>query len=326
LKILKKFWFVIVVFFLLIGLFIYVTIDDNKGKLKGMKYNGQDVIFSIGDRTITAEMLFDQIATTHPDAINEILLDRFIIDTLNQAMPITKEMREEAEEAVYGLIYNFQYYYGDYYEYYLQQWMASRGYSDITDIQKYTLPNNVIKPRLMKAYFQEHFDQYWSEYSQNRPRLVSHILVKMADSLDPTEEEMAKVKAVEEALKTKSFSEVALEFSDDGSAEAGGLLGIMDDINKSGYVYEFYSVAMVLENDEVSDWTVSSFGWHLIKNEGSSKEKLLVDDVLYDRFIYLYYDEVGDKVVYQKAVELGINYFGNSLLQKFIMDEMGVDE
>jgi len=321
LNILKKYWFVIIVAFLLVGLFAYVTYDENKGKLQGKKHNGQDVIFTIGDEIITAEMLYKRIKTDYADDINELLLARFEVMTLSQALPITKEMQKQAEEAVYStVVAYFQYNYGEQYDYYLKTWMKQNNFVTLKDVEKgYTLPYVVVRPLLIKNYLESHLDEYFPDYlEKENPRLISHILVKMENPKEPTEEELAKIKEVEEALKTKSFAEVASEFSDDtGTAAKSGSLGIVDNLNKANYVPEFAEAAMLLASDEVSPWVVTSYGWHLIRNDGNTQEKLLTDANFYNNLTF-HNENIGDKIVFDKAMELGTNFFGNDLLKQFI--------
>ena len=328
LNILKKFWFVIIVACLFIGLFVYVTYDENKGKLKGLKSNGQDVLFTIGDEKITAEMLYAKISESNKTAVKSILLDRFQVMTLMQSMPITKEMKQQAADAVYNnVVAFFQINYGNSYETYLRQWMQNNGFSELKDIEKYTLPYSVIRPKLINNYFKEHLDEYYEIYFQaEQPRLISHILVLMEDPEEPSEEELQRVAAIDAALKTKNFSEVATELSEDsGSAEQGGSIGIVSNSNKTDYVAEFAAVAMELKENEVSPWTATTYGWHRIKNDGNSKAALIADPSFYS-LLASFNSDVSDRIIYDTAVKIGLNFFGNDDLAKYIMDELGGGE
>ena len=205
--------------------------------------------------------------------------------------------------------------------------MYDNGYYSVEDIEQYTLPFLVIRPKVVRAYFEKNFDQYYEEYaSAKNPRLVAHILVSMENPFQPSEEEYAKIKVIEEALLTRDFGEVAKDYSDDtGSAQENGFLGVIDQDNRSNYVSEFAGFAMLLEEDEVSEWVITQFGWHLIINLGSSKERLQSSDDFYSRLAMHYYS-ITDRIVYEKALEIGVNFFGNDTLQKYLMDSMGVSE
>ena len=325
---LKKFWFVILSAFLLLAMFGYVTYEENKDKVRGKTYNGQQVVFSIGDLVVTADMLFDKINEIDSEASNEMLFERFQLAVFNQAIPITEEMREQARNVIYDtIIPYFQYSYGENYSYYLQQWMESEGFTDEEDIMAFTLPWYVIQPLLLKNYYIEHIDEYFPAYQKGQnPRLISHILVAMDDPEDPNTEEKAKVQAIENALKTRDFGAVAKEFSDDtGSAEKDGSIGLVDNTNQSNYVSEFAAVAMDLGEGEVSEWVKTTYGWHLIKNMGSSKAALMEDEELYTRLSAVNL-ALNNKILYETAESLGLDFFGNDALQKYIMDQSEVDE
>ena len=53
-KFLKKNWFVVMIVIIFIGISTYYIYDTNKGKLKGKKTNGEDVVFSIDNSHTTS--------------------------------------------------------------------------------------------------------------------------------------------------------------------------------------------------------------------------------------------------------------------------------
>ena len=67
------------------------------------------------------------------------------------------------------------------------------------------------------SYYDEHLDELFKPiFEEKNGRILAHILIKMEDSQNPTQEELDKVKAVEQALADgKSFYDVAKEYSDD---------------------------------------------------------------------------------------------------------------
>ncbi|MBK8814417.1 MAG: SurA N-terminal domain-containing protein [Methylococcaceae bacterium] len=110
----------------------------------------------------------------------------------------------------------------------------------------------------LRAYYEEQKEQY----TKPEQRKISHILFAVnAKTDDKTALEKA-IKA-QEALKTKDYSTVAAEVSDDKlTAKKGGDLGlfIVGSMEKS-----FEEAANALKEGEVSKPVKSSFGYHLIK-------------------------------------------------------------
>lgn len=322
-KIIKKFWFVMIIAALFFSAFSYVMYEENKDKVLGKNYNGQDVILTIGDQTLTADMLYDQM-TEDPTVIHDQVSYQFQTAILNQAIEVTKEMREDAKTDItnYVIAY-FENTYGENYAMYLSSWMANYGFKTTQDILKYTLPWLQIRPAFTRAYFKEHLDEYWTEFQEKQnPRIITHILIKTEDSAKPTDEELAKITAVEEALKTQDFLVVAKDLSEDtGSAINDGKIGILSENNRTSYVPEFSAAAMLLAENEVSKWVQTEYGWHLIKNIGSSKEKLVEEDDLFYQLTQVYYS-LTNKILLEKGQELGINFYGDSELEKLITEEM----
>lgn len=110
----------------------------------------------------------------------------------------------------------------------------------------------------LKAYYEEQKEQY----STPERRKISHILFAINAK---TDDKVALEKALkaQQDLKTKDFSAVAAEVSDDKlTAKKGGDLGlfIVGSMEKS-----FEDAASALKAGEVSQPVKSSFGYHLIK-------------------------------------------------------------
>ncbi len=106
------------------------------------------------------------------------------------------------------------------------------------------------------------YDEQKEQYTKPEQRKISHILFAINAK---TDEKAALEKALkaQEELKTKDFSAVASEVSDDKlTAKKGGDLGlfIVGSMEKS-----FEEAASALKQGEVSKPVKSSFGFHLIK-------------------------------------------------------------
>jgi foldase protein PrsA len=101
----------------------------------------------------------------------------------------------------------------------------------------------------MKTYFDENKDSF----AQEEQVKASHILV----------EDEAKAKEVKEKLDAgEDFTELAKEYSTDGSAQSGGDLGYF---GKGAMVAEFEEKAFSMKVNEISEPVKSEFGYHIIK-------------------------------------------------------------
>jgi peptidyl-prolyl cis-trans isomerase D len=116
----------------------------------------------------------------------------------------------------------------------------------------------VVTDDKLKAYYEEQKEQY----STPERRKISHILFAINAKTDD-KAALDKALKAEQDLKTKDFSVLATEVSDDKlSAKKGGDLGlfIIGSMEKS-----FEEAASALKAGEVSKPVKSSFGYHLIK-------------------------------------------------------------
>jgi peptidyl-prolyl cis-trans isomerase D len=116
---------------------------------------------------------------------------------------------------------------------------------------------------------EEQIEEYYvlnkeTEFTNEESIGARHILKRVAPDADEEAKAEAK-KAIEEAKARiqggESFSDVAKEVSDDGSAESGGDLGTF---GRGRMVKPFEEAAFALEIDEISDVVESQFGYHII--------------------------------------------------------------
>ena len=118
--------------------------------------------------------------------------------------------------------------------------------------------NVTVSDDKLKAYYEEQKEQY----TKPEQRKISHILFAINAKTDDKTALQKALKAQED-LKSKDFSAVAEELSDDKlTAKKGGDLGsfIVGSMEKS-----FEEAASALKEGEVSKPVKSSFGYHLIK-------------------------------------------------------------
>lgn len=89
-----------------------------------------------------------------------------------------------------------------------------------------------------------------------------HILIKV-NELTSESAALTKIKDIQKKLKQgESFTALAKQYSEDGSASNGGDLGW---VNLGEMVPEFEHAMKTLSKDQVSEPVRTSFGWHLLR-------------------------------------------------------------
>jgi len=120
----------------------------------------------------------------------------------------------------------------------------------------------------MRNYYAQNSDKYQSKQAK-----VSHILIRVAQTDDQATRQAKYSKAQEAYSKIitgQSFADVALAMSEDKvSAKNGGQLGWL----KEGAVAPTFSDAVFnqLEEKQISQPVLTSFGYHIIKLEHTPK-------------------------------------------------------
>lgn len=116
----------------------------------------------------------------------------------------------------------------------------------------------------------KNYDENTQQFVQPEEVEASHILVE-------TEEE---ARQVIEALKEKSFEEVAKEKSTCPSKDQGGNLG---SFSRGRMVAEFEEEAFKMEVGDVSEPVKTQFGYHIIRLENRTPEKTMEFDEIKDQ-------------------------------------------
>ncbi|MCI5723800.1 MAG: peptidylprolyl isomerase [Erysipelotrichaceae bacterium] len=318
-KFLKKNWFVMLVVAIFIVISTYYIYDTNKGKLKGKKVNGEDVVYSIGDNDTTASEFYDTLFKTNGSSAELALFRRTVADA---SISTTNEIKDSAAKQAESIISNYRTSYGNNYETKLQSDLAATGY---TDLEEYLIQQQKVN-QLTAEYAQKHFDEL-------KIRQISYILIKFTDttnpSAEPTEDEAARMKAVDDELAAgDSFADVASRHSEDTSTSVnGGLLGVIDK-NTSTLDATFLETSLALNEGEVSQWVrSSSFGYFKIIANATTQsklEELSGDDNPYLTLVQNYDTSLADKALWDKAQELGVDFKGNTELENSIKKSLGV--
>lgn len=311
--IIKKYWFVALVGILLVVFIIFYCVDLNKNKevkVDTLVKDGQTVIYSIDNDTYYfADDLYEDLAL---DLKANAELNSFILNVCREGVETTGDMSNYAASyAQYVLQSNDKTT--------IDKQLRQYGYEGSDDLSTYCI-DMLKQQEVIKEYLYNNYEtEVEPKLAELNPRKISHILIKVADVEEvtnedgtkthvahPSDEEQAKLDAVLEALNTKTFEEVAKEYSEDSSATIGGLIGIVDVNTKSNYVSEFADASMALNYGEVSDVITTTYGYHIIKCDEASKDELCSDSGFQSS---LSSNAVFFKAIYSKANEL--NYVIN---------------
>ncbi len=270
----KKQWFVLLIgLIFLIGIGYYV-VDQQSSVVKGKQVNGEDIVFSINGMNFTADDFYNELKEDYE--VNLAAM-RYQIEVVEQTMTLTEDEEVSAKLNVEEFDAVYQQQFGKNYKDYLGRLLISigfDGYQDLDKFSRFTLKYN----RMLEEYLDDHLDPYWTEYEeQYKPRILSHILIRIADTDNITPEEQEKLDAVKDALaQGESFSSVAKEYSDDGSGASGGSLGL--STTSTSYVKEFKDAAFKLQEGEVTDWVETEYGFHLIRADVMGYENLMASE------------------------------------------------
>ena len=297
---LRKYWFVILVGVLLVAGVVYYAVDlSNTGEfdhLKGKTVNGQDVLYSFNDVDVTADDFYTEL---YADYGTSSIAQLFIREVTDQTVETTDEMTTEAEANADNVRAQFQQNYGDDADATLLQALQQYGYSSLDELDDLFI-NEAKSVSLMTDYVTvEKKDVYDAYVADKSPRIVSHILIQMADPDNPTEEESAKLEEVKQALADgMSFEEAAYTYSDDSSADSYGMLGFMDA--DTSFVPEFLETAINTESGATSDWFKTDYGYHIIKVNSTDIADFITESDFSTAFAQ--YDDTMNSSLYSEAI------------------------
>jgi peptidyl-prolyl cis-trans isomerase D len=126
----------------------------------------------------------------------------------------------------------------------------------------------------IKTYYDSHKD----EFATPEQVRAQHILIKAKDGDKAAESAaLAKIKSIAEEAKKSDFAELAKKYSEDGSKDRGGDLGLFE---RGKMVPPFEAVAFNSDIGKVSEPVKTQFGYHLIKvTEKNEKKQSTLEEV-----------------------------------------------
>ena len=267
----KKYAFVFIAGIFFIIIIIGYSIYQFNSQTPTKTVDGAQVVYSLDNVDKTADQVYDYYYKSIGD---NVMLNAFTNAVIDEYEETTKDMKKTAETNANNLILYYQQNYGSSYEEQILNGLRGMGYSSIDDLAAYYVRMEKYS-NLLNEYLLANPTSEMSDYQDKQGRVVSHILVKMSDSSNPTEEELAKVDEIEKALQSgEEFASVAAKYSDDSSAAQGGNLGAMN--SDTSFVSEFLEAALALNpNEMTTDWVKTEYGWHLIKCDSTDMIDLL---------------------------------------------------
>lgn len=126
-----------------------------------------------------------------------------------------------------------------------------------------------LRPGIISGLYESesamHIVNYWGS-SQRTKVEASHIIVCHAESQGcqnsrTKEEALALITEIQEKATTRNFADLAREYSEDATAEAGGELGFLAE---GDTVSAFEDVLFSMRTGTISDIVETDFGYHLI--------------------------------------------------------------
>lgn len=233
--------------------------------------NGEEVIFSVNGKNVTADTFYKNLRDKYGSAIMIDMIDKKILD-------VVYKDDEEIETQAKNQLETLKAQYGDTWE----DTLKNAGYDSEKDLREEFIlnyqRNKAIDDYIKDSITDEEIKNY---YNENTVGDISakHILisVKSDDNKEGLSDEDAKKKS-EDLIKQlddgADFGKLAKENSTDtGSAEKGGDLGYF---NKGDMVEEFENAAYDLKVNEYTKKPVkTSYGYHIILKTGEKDKPKL---------------------------------------------------
>lgn len=319
-ELLKKYWFIALiglVFLIFIGMYAADTYKNRDITVKNKQEDGKYVAYTIDSNPIFAEDLYQSLYQSKGLSQSVIAYER---EVFKQAYETTEEMKNQASIQASNVLSTYS-------KEYIEDAIRAMGYiGGIDELTDYYIDSQK-QELLLKEYVLEHKDEYLTDILGENGRLIYHILVKcettpvkddqgniVSYEANPTDEQKEKLNTILEELKKDdvTFEYVAYQYSEDSSSSQGGYIGLLNEETKNNFVQMFSNAAMQLNEGEVSDVVVTEYGYHILKNNGSTAEKIM-DDFYFIGDIQESYPNLAIKAVVNKGEQLGFEIVSETL-------------
>ena len=251
---LRSNWFVVLIVIVLVGFTGYFIYDMNRDNVKGRQSDGKDVIASITDKDITADELYESGEPFDGSLIYNLYKNAVISQTVETTDALEKSAKE-MERTIDSNVKNAS---SDNYKEVIASELAGYGFNGYDQLYDYCLVAAKEK-EMNSTYVKEHFDELKKAVEEKDPRLVSQIVINVADPENLTEDEQNKLDAVDKALEGGSFADAVTAFSEDtATVEEKGFAGYIDQDTASAGSQtvnaQAAAAALKLKKDEVTEW------------------------------------------------------------------------
>jgi foldase protein PrsA len=309
----KKNWFIVLIGILFAGATVFFALEQTKDLLPGKTVNGKDIVFEINGQAITADEYYLELERTFGIQAVYQLFERAVLSQVGNRTPdIITDARLQADST----IKSFKDYYGADYETYLLEALKAVGIDRISDMHLF-FESALMLEDLLTTYFTEEaqFNQF---LEQRKPRIISHILVRMTNPNQPTEAEQTKLDTVKAKIEAgEDFAQLAKQYSDDtGSVAANGSLGLVDSTTQ--FVPEFLAASLALtEEGQLSAWVKTTYGYHIIRLDSLAKADIVKDQKFLSSMVSLF-PNAQQTLIWEKAQSLGLTFGNAEFEQKFL--------
>ncbi|CAH2713562.1 Foldase protein PrsA 1 [Neobacillus rhizosphaerae] len=204
---------------------------------------------------VTQEELYNTMKEKYGDqALQQLVFEKVLSKKYNVT---DKELNDKIDQLKAELGANFE------------ATIAKYGYKNEADLKK-TMKLGMMQEKAALKDVKATEKELKDYYDNFQPDIkVSHILVK----------DEATANEVKKKLDGGAkFDEVAKEYSTDtASAQNGGDLGTINNMNKEQYDKDFMKAAYALKVNEISAPVKTSFGYHIIKVTDKKEKKSYAD-------------------------------------------------
>ena len=319
---LKKYWFICVVaaaLLIFIGMYAADSYKNREITVSNRQVDGKYVVYTVDGEPMYADDFYEDLYETAGQTQAVVAYERAVFDA---GIETTDEMKTNAANYATTILSSYS-------QEYVLSSLRAMGYTNgLDDLTQYYIDAQK-QDKLIRDYVITNTDDYVVPVLGTNGRIIYHILIKcdttpvydedgniVEYTANPTDAQKVALNNVLEYLKDENntFEFAAYQFSEDtGSKENGGYIGAINEENAALYDEMFAKAALVLNEDEISDIVVSQFGYHIIKNAGSSVEKA-VNDYYFLSDLENNYPGLALKAILEKGQELGFEIKDERLL------------
>ncbi len=242
--------------------------------------NGEEIIASVKGKEFTVDELYAELKNTYGYSQLINMIDFYIAD---QEIETTDELKESAKKQAKPYIDAAEQYGVD-----LETLLTAYGITGVLTeegLEDFFLKNAkvelAVKKQIESTITDKDIEKYYDDNYSER-LTVRHILIEIEESdkdgekaLKTANEVIDKLKDTDEDKLEEKFIELAKDYSEDGTANTGGLI---EDFMSSTVVSEFWKASEKLKDGEYTTTPVKTeFGYHIILRKSKSDKPKLED-------------------------------------------------